>query len=200
MKTKDILLLLTLIAMFSSCRSRQGSESVAEPIMADTVAMHRLEGIWLDDETDAVVFRIVGDSIFYPDTINLPARFAIFDDTLVVYGSTDARYPIDHIGDYTFTYQSLTGEMKVRRSDDPEDTLFFTHREYAPILLEQRLRRDTIVFAEGERYHLYIDVSPTQRRVYKTIYTDEGMAVENAYFDNIIHISVRLRWPRPGQQ
>lgn len=191
MKNKVILSLSLTFAVLLSCGRRADTTDEPSPAVADSAAMHRIEGIWQDELTEAVVFRIKGDSIFYPDSTNLPARFAIFADTLVIYASSEAHYPISHLGDNFFVYESLTGEeMKVVRSNDESDSLLFEHRDYAPILLDQRVRRDTVVYADGERYHLYIDVSPTRRRVFKTTYTDEGMAVENAYFDNIIHIGV----------
>ena len=53
------------------------------------------------------------------------------------------------------------------------------------------MKRDTVAFTPaGQRLHLYITVNPTRMRVLKTTYTDEGMAAENSYFDNIIHIAV----------
>ena len=42
----------------------------------------------------------------------------------------------------------------------------------------------------GERYHTYIQVNPTTYKVVKSAYNDEGVEVDNVYYDNIIHISV----------
>ena len=194
---KSILLSLLGLALLASCR-RQSSSASADgdtmppPPQADSATMHRLAGIWVDDETEAVQFLIREDSIFYPDTSSLPARFAVFDDTLVVFAQENSRYPLKQILDYSLLYESLTGEERVlRRSENPDDSLLFLHRSFAPILLGQLVRRDTVAFSPtGERYHLYIDVNPTRKKVYKTTYTDEGMAVENVYFDNIIHVGV----------
>ena len=49
---------------------------------------------------------------------------------------------------------------------------------------------DSVVNYDGKRYHWYIAVNPTRYRVTKTGYNGEGVAVENVYFDNIIHISL----------
>ena len=46
------------------------------------------------------------------------------------------------------------------------------------------------MFHGGERYHCYVYVNPSRLKVYKTSYTDEGIAVENVYYDNVIHICV----------
>jgi len=185
------------MAFFSSCRrsappASAGDQTLPPPPQADSATMHRLAGIWVDDETDAVQFLVRDDSIFYPDTSSLPARFAVFDDTLVVLSRDNSRYPLKQVLDHSMVYESLTGEERVlRRSNNPDDSLLFLHHSYAPILLGQLVKRDSVGFSpSGDRYHLYIDVNPTRKKVYKTTYTDEGMAVQNVYFDNIIHIAV----------
>ena len=42
----------------------------------------------------------------------------------------------------------------------------------------------------GERYHWYIAINPTKYKVVKRSYNDDGLEVENVYYDNIMHISV----------
>ena len=192
-----ILSLLTsvTILLLTSCGSGQKTDTTTPKVLeADTAAMHRLAGIWIDAETEAVVFRVDGDSLFYPDSTSLPIRFAIYEDTLVLFTADTVRYPIVHQGDYTLSYESLSGDsITLHLSDNPTDSLFFfdRQREYAPILLNEEVSRDTILFSPaGERYHLYIKVNPTHYRVYQTTYTDEGLAAENVYYDNIIHIGV----------
>lgn len=185
--------------VLTSCRRASSASGLARDtvvaerrLVADVDAMRRMEGIWVDGETEAVLLKIVGDSIFYPDSTAMPARFIIFDDTLLIYGANDMRYPIRRLGDYVFDYVNLQGEtVHLQRSADADDSLLFTHRRYAPILLGQVVKRDTVVFApSGARYHLYIDVNPTRRRVFASSYTGDGMAVQQVYYDNIIHISV----------
>lgn len=194
---KRSIFLLTALTLLGSCRNRArfAPEDGGVPAVvrqADSATMGKLEGIWVDDETDAVLFLIRKDSIIYPDTNNLPARFAVFDDTLVVQSQEEPRYPLKQVGSNTLIYESLSGElMHLHRSTNLDDSLLFLHRQYAPILLGQKVKRDTVVFSPaGDRYHLYIDVNPTTHKVYRTSYTDEGLAVENVYYDNIIHISV----------
>ena len=182
---------LLSVLLLTSCRggASHTPESSERVPVADTAAMRSLAGIWVDEDTEAVVFCIRGDSVFYPDSTSLPVPFGIFDDTLVVDG---VRYPILERHEYSLHYESLTGEtIRLQRSDAPEDSLFFRPREYDPILLNEEVRRDTVVFSPaGERYHLYIAVNPTRYRVHQTTYTDEGLPMDNVFFDNIIHISV----------
>ncbi len=191
--------IIAICVAVAACKPGAVREAISIPdepntpqIEPDREAMQRFAGIWVDAETDAVIVMVRGDSIFYPDTTSLPARFVIFDDTLLIFGANNMRYPISHQGDYTFDYVSLNGEeMHMRRSDNPDDSLLFMPRHYAPIMLQQLVKRDTLVYTpHGERYHLYIDINPTSRKVFKSSYTDEGMAVQQVYYDNIIHVSV----------
>ena len=52
------------------------------------------------------------------------------------------------------------------------------------------LKSDSVVFCANERYHSYIQVNPTKYKVYKTSYNDDGLDVENVYFDNTIHVGI----------
>lgn len=181
-----------LLLFLSSCADKSGSPPVFVEPVADTAAMEAMKGIWIDTETQSVAFRIKADSIYYPDSTNRPVRFAIFEDTLVVYTGDSVRYPILSRTEYSFEYESLNGEsVRLHLSDDPEDSLYFKPHSYAPMLMNEKVHRDTVVFTpSGSRYHLYINVNPTRYRVHYTTYSDEGLAIDNVYFDNIIHIGV----------
>lgn len=158
----------------------------------DHEAMQKMCGIWVDDETEAVAFMIRADSVFYPDTLNLPSPFTIIEDTFFLASRPEMGYPICLLTDNRMEYENLSGDIiHLHRSYEPDDSLLFLHREYEPILLGQYVKRDTVLFTPaGQRLHLYINVNPTRMRVLRTTYTDEGMAVENSYYDNIIHIAV----------
>ena len=52
------------------------------------------------------------------------------------------------------------------------------------------LKKDTVVSYEGNRYHLYIAVNPTKYKVVRHTLNEDGLDVENVYYDNIIHLSI----------
>ena len=115
-----------LLLFLSSCAGKSGSPPVFVEPVADTAAMEAMKGIWIDTETQSVAFRIKADSIYYPDSTNRPVRFAIFEDTLVVYTGDSVRYPILSRTEHSFEYESLNGEsVRLHLSDDPEDSLYF---------------------------------------------------------------------------
>jgi hypothetical protein len=46
--------------------------------------IQRLQGIWLDDNTEAPLFKIQGDSIYYASQINAPMPFSVHKIPIVV--------------------------------------------------------------------------------------------------------------------
>ena len=77
---KAIVLSFSVAALLlSACQSRQTT-----PILRaeDSIAKNLLQGIWLDDESESVQFRIKGDTIYYPEASYTPVFFKIINDTL----------------------------------------------------------------------------------------------------------------------
>lgn len=149
-----------------------------------------LQGIWIDEMGEDVVFKVSGDSIFYPDSTSMPARFRIIADTLVM-GTDNDKYPIVKQTAHLFWFKSTNDELvKLVKSNDKMDSLAFVRRKYVPPVVVRELKRDTVVMYNGERYHCYVAINPTKYKVVKSIYTDDGVKVDNIYYDNIIHISI----------
>ena len=170
----------------SACQSKTGSDSVVEE---STEAKSLLQGIWIDTETEEVTFRVKGDTIFYPDSTILPTYFKIVGDTFHVGRN---RYPVLKQSAHLFWFKNLAGDViKLEKSDDPNDVLNFSH-EKPQILtsLSEVQKTDSVVMFGGERYHWYIAINPTKYQVRTSSYRDDGVEVENVYYDNIINISV----------
>lgn len=180
------------VALLLACgrNSRQESETAHSKVPADTT-LRLLQGIWIDEETSMAFCKIEGDSIFYPDTMNVPLRIKANKDTLTLIGRETVNYPIDRVTENIFCFHSVTGDIvRLRKSDDLNDTIYFSHTPPKPIVYNEVVKKDTVVYQEGERYRCYIYVNPSKHKVYKQSYTNEGVAVENVYYDNVIHICV----------
>lgn len=184
--------LLVLTLLWVSCGQRGGKEEfAANGPEEDAEAKQKLQGIWIDKETETVTFYAKGDTIFYPDTAVVPVRFHIINDTLYLGNEASKAYPIDQLGQHIFKFHSITGDvMTLERSSDPNDTVYFIHRQVVPLTYNEVVKKDTIVYYGTERYHCYVYVNPSRIKVYKTSYTDEGIAVDNVYYDNVIHVAV----------
>lgn len=173
----------------AACNSKSGQTvpEAAESRQAKAL----LQGIWEDEETEEVSFRAEGDTIYYPDSTSQPAYFRVLADSLVL-GDGSARYAIVKQTEHLFWFKNQSGDLvKLRKTLDQEDASAFTHDEAPKVLTyTEVVKLDSVVMYGGERYHWYIAINPTKYRVTAKTYNDDGMEVENVYYDNIIHVSV----------
>ncbi|MBR6287315.1 MAG: DUF4738 domain-containing protein [Bacteroidaceae bacterium] len=151
-------------------------------------AKKALQGIWVDEDSEDVLFRFRGDSIFYPDSTSVPASFKVVGDTLVL--SSNVRYPILKRTDHLLWFRSPMGEVHTRKSEVPSDSLYFTHQMPQVLSLNHVVKTDSVVRFDNKRYHCYVYVNPTKKKVVTKSYTSEGLSVNNVYYDNVVHICV----------
>ena len=178
-----------LLLMLAACKHQQGPVVIAtEEQPEDTGAKAMMQGIWQEETTEEVVFRAEGDTIYYPDPDDLPAHFRIVGDSLEL-GSR--HYPIVKQTEHVLWFRNQNGDiMKLVKSEEDDDTLAFIHKPAEVLSPKEVIKIDSVVNYGGQRYHWYIAVNPTRYRVTKTSYNSEGVAVDNVYYDNIIHISL----------
>lgn len=148
-----------------------------------------LQGVWMDHETEDVLFQAEGDTIYYPDSTSQPARFAIYNDSLLI---GPAAYAIVKQTEHVFWFCNQNGDtVKLIKNDNPETEQVFVKGESPRVLTyTEVVKRDSIVMYGGERYHWYIAINPTRYKVPVKSYNDDGLEVVNVYYDNIIHVSV----------
>lgn len=148
-----------------------------------------LQGVWVDAETGDVSFQVKGDTIFYSDTTSMPAYFKIIGDSLVLGSGTS--YAVVKQSPNLFWFTNQNGDMvKLQKSDDPAVGLEFVRDEPQVLTYTQQVKKDSVVMFNGERYHWYVAINPTKYKVVSRTYNDDGLEVENVYYDNIMHISV----------
>ena len=78
----------------------------------------------------------------------------------------------------------------VKRDKEDEDQPDFVEQAPKVISSTEVVKVDSVVYYGGQRYHWYVAINPTRYRVIRSTYTPEGVAVDNVYYDNIIHVSV----------
>lgn len=91
---------LLLTVLFVACNNGKGQQPSEEN--EDPKAKEILQGIWLDDETETPLMRIIGDTIYYSDAQSAPVYFKILKDTLYTYGKDVTHYQIDKQSEYSF--------------------------------------------------------------------------------------------------
>lgn len=185
------LLVLSLFAASCTTQSTGGNSDQNDSLEIDTAAMARLQGIWLDAETESPAMLVRGDSVYFPDTVIVPARFCVQRDSLILYGDDSQKYKIEKLGTYNLALLTTTGEsLNFRLSQEPADSMHFVRRKAQPIFYTEVTKRDTVVHLNGVKYHCYVAINPTTKKVYLDRLTDEGLSVDNFYYDNVIHVSV----------
>lgn len=181
--------MLAACFLLTGCRKKSSEIQLSNKENKEAKAM--LQGIWVDEESEDVTFKMKGDTVYYPDTTSVPVYFCIMNDTLNLRGNTLVKYPIVKQAAHVFWFKNQNGDIvKLRRSDDPNDALLFVHKQAKVLTLNHVVKKDTVIVHGGERYHCYVYVNPTRYKVIKTTYNDDGVEVDNVYYDNIIHVSV----------
>lgn len=189
MKTRLIIFSLGCLLLAASCADKVRQEEAK--MEEDAGAKKLLQGVWLNEDENNVAFRVEGDSIFYPDSTSQPVSFYIYSDTLVMQGSNEVKYPIVKQAAHIFQFKNQNGDVvKLVKTEDESYLQSFERQR--PVALNQQVvvKRDTVVSRGSDRYHLYVQVNPTSYKVFKTVYNDEGVEVDNVYYDNIININI----------
>ena len=181
---KRLSIILVLALTLSAC-NRQGSKDVPE----NKEAKEMLQGVWIDAESGDVSFRVKGDTIFYADSTSMPAYFRIIGDSLVLASGTS--YGIVKQMPHIFWFSNQNGDVvKLEKSEDPTDESEFVHDTPRVLSYTHQVKTDSVVSFNGEQYHWYIAINPTKYKVTKRSFNDDGLEVENVYYDNIMHIAV----------
>ena len=189
MYRKSLYRFLWLVFLVAACTS--GNNQPPSSPREDALAKKMPQGIWLDSEDEEPSFRFSGDSIFFPDTTSQPATFKVIGDTLCIEGSLSAKYPIVLHTEHNFQFKNQSDDVvKLVKSDNPDDVQYFEQRPAVAINQRQTIKRDTVIFSANERYHCYVQVNPTRQKVVKPAINDDGVEVENVYYDNSIRFSL----------
>ena len=150
-----------------------------------------LQGTWMDEETEDLLFTMKGDTVYYADSTSMPAYFKVVGDTLYI--GNNAGYYIEKHTDHLLWFKNKNGElMKLVKSDDEEQQGQAVQQPTPTTIqtLTEVLKRDTVVFKDGERYHCYIAINPTRYKVTYHTVNEDGLDVDEVFYDNIVNISI----------
>ena len=179
------LLTISLLAIVLVACNQNNSSVLPD----DKEAKEMLQGVWVDGESGDVSFRVNGDTIYFADATSMPTYFRIYEDSL--YLASGTAYGIVKHTEHLFWFNNQNGDLlKLKKSDGDDDV--DTQEQAAPSVLTytHQVKIDSVVSYKNTRYHWYIAINPTKYKVTKRSYNDDGLEVENVYYDNIMHISV----------
>lgn len=155
----------------------------------DKEAKEMLQGVWVDEESGDVSFRVSGDTLYFADTTSMPTYFRIYQDSL--YLASGAAYGIVKRTEHLFWFNNQNGDLlKLQKSDDEDDVADIETAAPSVLTYTHQVKIDSVATYNGNRYHWYIAINPTKYKVTKRTFNDDGLEVENVYYDNIMHISV----------
>lgn len=173
------------------CVCACGNKNKAGNELQDYAAKKALQGIWVDEDAEDVAFRIKGDTVFFPDSTSMPVYFMVKRDSFVLCGANRVAYPIVKRTTHLFVFINQNGEqVRVIKSADKSYLQMFSTKAAVALNQGKLLKRDTVLVYGGERYHSYVQVNPTSYKVLKASCNDDGVEVDNIYYDNILHLSL----------
>lgn len=174
-----------LLPVFIACKQKEAATPNASE---SKEAKALLQGIWVDQESESVVFKAKGDTIFYPDSVSQPAYFKVINDTMLIGTS---KYPLIKQTEHVFWFQNQNGDtIKLVKSEEVEDSLSFSDKHPEVLTMGEVTKRDTVVIYGKDRYHCYVAITPTQKKIVSSSYDDSGVEVNNVYYDNVVRLSV----------
>jgi predicted small lipoprotein YifL len=181
--------LFTFLIVLSLTGCRKKGTSIEAP-KEDVAAKKMLQGIWISED-ESPFFRVKGDTIYYPDTTSSPVYFYIHGDSLVMRGATLEKYLIVKQSPHLFVFKNHNGEqVRLELSTNADDINSFVMNRPVALNQNQLIKRDSVIMRGDTKYHYYIQVNPTTYKVVHSSLNDDGLQVDNVYYDNIVHISV----------
>ncbi len=186
MRLGKVTIFLLLLSIFAGCHRKSETR-----VVEDQAAKQMMQGLWIDDDSQTPVFKAVGDTIFYPDSTSLPSHFWINADTLFMQNQRLVKYKIVKQAEHLLIFINSTGdEIKLVKTSEKDFESQFGTGKPVVINLNQKIKRDTVVNNSVFNYHLYTQINPGHNKVVKQTYNDEGVEVDNAYWDNSINITI----------
>ena len=179
---------LICILLMSSCSGQSQNKEKIEK--ENLTAKEWLQGTWIDDMTETPLFTVKGDTIYYNDESAAPVTFKIIKDTLKTYGHKITSYHIKKQRESFIWIQSIMGDiLQLSKTDQSLDS-HWTLQQTSEETIEKVIQKDLVVHYNNRRFRGYVYINPTDIKVHQPEITEEGLEVENVYFDNIIHICV----------
>lgn len=179
---------LICISLMSSCSGQPQKKE--EMKKEDLIAKEWLQGTWIDDMTETPLFTAKGDTIYYIDEPAVPVAFKIIEDTLKTYGRKVSNYHIKKQGKSFIWIQSFMGDiLQLSKAENSQDSLWIP-RQTPKEKTDNVISKDNVVHYNNQRFRGYVYINPTNIKVHQPEITEEGLEIENIYYDNIIHICI----------
>lgn len=183
--TKTIQIAITVASAIAllACSTKEGGEQRAE----NTATIALLQGMWQEADNDILAMKVSNDTIFYADSIMQPARYHVYDDSLIICSTPERHYLIKRISENILHLQDNSKEiLSLHKVTEQEYAGVFNTSQQIHINQGEVIKGDTVVRYDDHSYHIYTQVNPTTYKT-KVSSTEEGGSI---YYDNIINLSI----------
>lgn len=183
-----IMSVLVMVPFMVGCSDNTKKETSKR----NTEAEKMLSGVWFNEDDNSIAFHAENDTIFYSDSTSLPVHFRIIGDTLYLDGTSVLTYPIEKQTEHLFIFKNNAGDrVRLVKINDNEIEEIFDERQHVSALNQNKVvKSDTAFVYDETRYHSYVQVNPTSYKVIRSSVNNDGVTVENVYYDNIVHVSI----------
>lgn len=185
---KNVVVVLLVLFVWTACNSRKAEEGGRQQHTTDVQILEELQGVWLDDNTESPLFKIEGDSIYYTGQSNAPQQFAFVNDTLIVYGTQTVYYPVRLRTEHALFFTTPQGDQVSLHKSEVDSVYVESQAEIRQPA--EVLEKDSVIMFDGKRYRGYAYINPTGIKVIRPGISEEGLSVDNVFYDNVIHICV----------
>ena len=79
--------------------------------------------------------------------------------------------------------------LQLSKAEHLQDSLWI-HNLTPEKTTEEVISKDKVVYYNNQRFRGYVYINPTDIKIHQLEITEEGLEIENVYYDNIIHICV----------
>lgn len=189
MKSNIITFLVICLISFVSCGKKADTHANEE----DNKAKNTLQGIWINEDEGDPVLYFKGDTAYYPIGNGEPVYFFVSHDSIHFNSSRPSAYAIKVLTQNSFRFINSDGdEVRLSKSSNKSDISFFTKQKNDSITINQNtlIKRDTVITVNDVREHIYIQINPGHEKVLKQTINDDGVAIDNAFWDNSIHVAI----------
>lgn len=178
------------LLFFLSCSTKQ-EKATKHSMKEDLAKKALLQGTWMDNHTEVPILQIKGDSMYYMDAMPFPVAFKVIGDSLFTYGAQVVSYYIDKLDQYSLELQTEIGDViQMGRFDESMDSFLFTSEPESSEPSREVIQKDHVSYYNNVRYRGYVYINPSQIKVVRPEYSEEGFKVDHVYYDNVIHICV----------
>lgn len=184
----SVFLILSIPLLITSCGSQTPKDTMSQE---DPQAKEMMQGLWVSDGDGEAAMLVKGDSIYYPDSASMPARFWIYQDTLYLEGQNVNGYKILKQASHLLMFDNQNGdEVKLVKSSNKMLVKSFDYHVYAMNMFATQ-QSDTTVFTDQGYYDCAVSIRTSSDRVVKSTYNDYGIEVDNMYLDNIAALVIK---------